>query len=91
MLLKIGVVLAAIPVTLGAVVAGTGVMVVDVKDSDGTRIVVPVPFDLARQALRQARDGRVSPADLVAAPRRARLTRLADVRDGGDHVRITIW
>jgi len=175
MLLKIGAVLASIPVALGAVVAGTGVMVVDVKDADGTRIVVPVPlllaetaarfaptrtaavavdrqlarsrrylpvaeevlaalaegpdgelvrvdegdehvgvskvgdvlqvrvesprenvtvnvpFDLARQALRQARDGRTAPADLVAALRHARLTRLADVRDGGDHVTITIW
>jgi hypothetical protein len=175
MLLKIGAVLASIPVALGAVVAATGVMVVDVKDSDGTHIVVPVPlllaetaarfaptkaaaldvdrhlgrarhylpvaeealaalaegpdgelvrvddgdehvrvtkagdilqvrvesprenvavnvpFGLARQALRQARDGRVSPADLVAALHRARLTRLADVRDGGDHVTITIW
>ena len=175
MLLKIGAVLASIPVALGAVVAGTGVMVVDVRDSDGTHIVVPVPlllaetaarfaptqaaevavhrqltrarrylpvaeevlaavaegpdgelvrvddgdehvrvtkagdilqvrvesprervavnvpFGLARQALRQARGGRVSAGDLVAALHRARLTRLADVRDGGDHVTITIW
>ena len=91
MLLKIGVVLAAIPVTLGAVVAGTGVMVVDVKDSDGTRIVVPVPFDLARQALRQARDGRIAPGDVVAALRHARLTRLVEVHDGGEHVTITVW
>jgi hypothetical protein len=175
MLLKIGAVLASIPLALGAVVAGTGLMVVDVTDADGTRIVVPVPlllaetaarfaptqkaaaavdrqlararpylpvaedvlaavaespdfqlariddgdehvridkvgdvlqvrvesrretvavnvpFGLARQALRQARDGRVSPADLVAALRRARLSRLADVRDGSEHVTITIW
>jgi hypothetical protein len=175
MLLKVGAVLASIPVALGAVVAGTGVMVVDVKDAGGTHIVVPVPlllaetaarfapaptaaaavdrevarvrrylpvaeevlaavaespdfelaridegdehvridkvgaalqiriespretvavnvpFDLARHALRQARDGRVAPADLVAALRHARLTQLADVSDGGDHVRITIW
>ena len=175
MLLKIGAVLASIPVALGAVVASTGVMVVDVKDADGTHIVVPVPlllaetaarfaptqaaevavgrqlararrylpvaeevlaavaegpdgelvrvddgdehvritkagdvlevrvesprekvavnvpFGLARQALRQARGGRVSAGDLVAALRHARLTRLADVRDGSDHVTITIW
>jgi hypothetical protein len=175
MLLKIAAVLASIPMALGAVVAGTGLMVVDVKEADGTRIVVPVPlllaetvarfaptqaagvaidrqlsrarrylpvaeevlaavaespdfelarvddgdehvrvnkvgdllqvrvespretvtvkvpFDLARQALRQARDGRVSPGDLVAALRQARLTRIADVRDGGDHVTVTIW
>ena len=175
LLLKVGAVLASVPVALGAVVAGTGVMVVDVKQADGTRIVVPVPlllaetaarcaptrnataagdrqlarvqrylpaaeevlaavaqspdfelvrvddgdehvridkvgdvlqvhvdspretvavnvpFELARQALRQARDGRIEPGDVVAALRRARLTRLADVRDGGDHVTITIW
>jgi hypothetical protein len=175
MLLKIAAVLASIPMALGAVVAGTGVMVVDVEEADGTRIVVPVPlllaetaarfaptqqaeaavhrqlsrarrylpaaeevlaavaespdfelvrvddgeehvrvrkvgdvlqvrvespretvnvnvpFDLARQALRQARSGRVSAGDLVAALRRARLTRIADVRDGGGHVTITIW
>jgi len=175
LLLKIGAVLASIPVALGTVVAATGVMVVDVKDSDGTRIVVPVPllvaeaaahfaptqgaavavnrqldrarkylpvaeevlaavaespdfelvsvdegeehvrvskvgdalkvhvegprenvevnvpFALARQALRQARNGRIEPADLVAALRHARLTRLAEVSDGGDHVSITIW
>jgi hypothetical protein len=175
MLLKIGAVLVSIPMALGAVVAGTGVMVVDVKDADGTRIVVPVPlllaetaarfaptqaaevavdrelsrvrpylpvaeevlaavakspdfelvrvddgdehvrvrkvgdllqvhvegpnenvdvnvpFDLARQVLRQSRAGRIVPADLVAALRQARLTRVADVRDGGDHVTITIW
>ena len=174
MLMKIGVVLASIPMALGAVVAGTGVMIVDVKEADGTRIVVPVPllvaetaarlaptqaadavnrelsrarqylpvaeevlaavaespdfdlvqvddgeehvrirkagdvlqvhvegpgenvdvnvpFDLARQVLREARYGHVSPGDIVGALRRARLTRVADVRDGGDHVTITIW
>jgi hypothetical protein len=175
MLLKIGAVLASIPVALGAVVAGTGVMVVDVKDADGTHIVVPVPLllaetaarfaptkaaevsidrqltrarrylpvaeevlaalaegpdgelvrvddgdeqvrvskvggvlqvrvesprenvavnvplDLARQVLREARDGHIAAGDVVAALRHARLTRLADVRDGGDHVTITIW
>jgi len=175
MLLKIGAVLASIPITLGTVVAATGIMVVDVKDKDGTRIVIPVPllvaqtaaglapaqaaadavdrelararpylpaaeeflaaladgpdfelvrvdegdehvridkvgdllrvsvdsprenvkvnvpFDLAREVLRRTREGRVSPADLVAAVRQARLTQLVDVRDGGEHVTITVW
>ncbi|HEY2944950.1 MAG TPA: hypothetical protein VGN09_21130 [Vicinamibacteria bacterium] len=175
MLLKIGAVLASIPVAVGAVVAGTGVMIVDVRDKDGTHIVVPVPlllaetaarfaptkaaevnvnrqltrarrylpvaeevlaalavgpdgelvrvddrdehvritkagdvlqvrvespretvavnvpFDLARQALRQARDGRIAPGDVVAALRHARLTRLVEVHDGGEHVTITVW
>lgn len=172
---RIGAVLGAAFVVLAAVVAATGVMVVDVKDADGTHIVVPVPllvaetaahfaptqgaatavnrqldrarkylpaaeevlaaiaespdfelvdveegaehvrvskvgdalhvhvegprenvevnvpFALARQALSQARNGRIEPSDLVAALRRARLTRLADVSDGGEHVSITIW
>lgn len=174
---RIVAVLASIAVVLGAVVAGTGVIVVDVKKPDGTRLVVPVPlllaqaaarfgptqaaaaeidrqvarvrqylpvadevlaavadgpdcelasveqgdghlrvhkvgdslhirvdnprenteynlpFDLARRALQQAaRDGRVSPAALVAMLRHSRLTQLADVYNiGGDHVRIKIW
>jgi hypothetical protein len=66
------------------------VLQVRVESSHET-VAVNVPFDLARQVLRQARDGRIAPGDVVAALRQARLTRLADVRDGGNHVRITIW
>ena len=175
MRLRIAKVLASIAVVLGVVVAATGVMVVDVKKSDGTRLVVPmplllvqaaaplaptqaaaagierqvarvrrylpvaeevlaavalspdsdlarvdegdehvrvrkvgdslhirieslrenvelkVPFELARRALDRAREGPLSPADLVALLRHSRLTQLADVHDGGDHVKITIW
>jgi hypothetical protein len=176
MLLRIGAILASISVALGAVVAGTGVMVVDVKKADGTRVVVPVPlllaqaaarfgptqtaaaevdrqlarvrpylpvveevlvavadspdcelasvdqgdehvrvhkvgdslqirvdnprentelhvpFELAQRALNEARDGRISPADLVGILRHSRLTQLADVyNNGGDHVKIKIW
>jgi hypothetical protein len=50
MLLKIGAVLASIPLAMGSVVAATGVMVVDVRDSDGSRIVVPVPLLFAQTA-----------------------------------------
>ena len=52
MLLKIGAVLAAIPLSLVAVVAGTGVVVVDVNQAgpDGHHIVVPVPLLLAESA-----------------------------------------
>jgi hypothetical protein len=52
---------------------------------------VNVPLDVARRALRQARDGHVSPSDLVAALRQARFTQVVDVRDGDEHVTITIW
>lgn len=176
MRLRIGAVLASIAAVLGLVVAATGVMVVDVKKADGTRLVVPMPlllvqaaarfaptqaaaagierqvarvrqylpvaeevlaavaaespdfdvasvdkgdehvrvrkvgdslhirvqslresvevnlpFELAWQALDKAREGPLSPADLVAVLRHSRLTRLAEVHGGGDQVKITIW
>jgi len=51
-----------------------------------------VPFDLARRALQHAREGRVSPAAVVAMLRHSRLTPLAEVyKSDGDHVRIKIW
>ena len=52
MLLKIGAILAAIPVAAAAVVAGTGVVVVDVRESgpDGHHFVIPVPLILAETA-----------------------------------------
>jgi hypothetical protein len=175
MLLKIGAILAAIPVAAAAVVAGTGVVVVDVRESgpDGHRFVIPVPLvlaetaahfapvprlhhvrelreverylpvadevldalaeapdgvlvrvddrrdhvlvekvgrtlrirveepgakvsvnvplDLARHSLRQLRGGRIDAAGLVGTLRRARLTDLVEVRDGQDHVKISVW
>jgi hypothetical protein len=175
MLLKIGAVLAAIPLSLVAVVAGTGVVVVDVKEGgpSGHHIVVPVPLIVAQSAaafvpdkarhldlgkareylpmaeaalkalaeapdaelvrvdeasqhvriaksganlevhvrqegqreevdvtvplsmasamLHEAANGEISPATLVGLLGRARLTRLADVQTGGDHVRVTVW
>lgn len=51
-----------------------------------------VPFDLARRAVQQARQGRVSPAAMLGMLRHSRLTQLADVYNhGGDHVKIKIW
>ena len=50
MLLKIGAALAAVPLAMAGVVAGTGVVVVDVRSSDGPHIVVPVPLILAETA-----------------------------------------
>lgn len=175
MLLKIGAALAAIPLSLVAVVAGTGVIVVDVKEGgpSGHHFVVPVPVIVAQSAaafvpakarhvelgkakeylpmadaalkalaespdaelvrvdeadqhvrvaksggnlevhvsqaghreevhvtvplsmasavLREAATGEVSPATLVGLLSRARLTRLADVQSGTDHVRVTVW
>jgi hypothetical protein len=175
MLLKIGVVLAAVPMALLALVAATGLLVVDVREGgpNGHHFIVPVPLILAQAAagfvpadkvrlpldrpalreyfpvaekaiqaladgpdgelvrveergqsvvvskagdtlrvrvkgrdedvsanvplsaalelMRQCRDGRVVPGDLVAALRQARFTRLAEVHDGDDHVRVSVW
>jgi hypothetical protein len=175
MLLKIAVILASIPMVLLAMVAGTGLVVVDVKPSDGPHLVLPiplllaetaarlapnasahmqidrhldqvrrflpaaeealdalaqspdgnlvevddndehvrigkrgdvlevrvegprenvsvnVPIEVAREAVRQAGSGAVSPGDLIGALRHARLTQLVDVRDGEDRVRITVY
>jgi len=53
-MLKIGAVLAAIPLALGAAVAATGVVVVDVTESGpgGRRIIIPIPLVLAETAVR---------------------------------------
>ena len=175
MLMKIGMVLAAVPLSVMALVAGTGVVVVDVQDKgpDGHHIVVPVPLILAQAAasfvpeqkthlelgeaerylpvaeemvkalgecpdgelvrveerdqkvriakvgkdlvihvtegakgddvsvtvplsmastvLQEARHGSLSAATLVSTLRSARLTTLADVRSGDQHVRVTVW
>lgn len=174
MLLKIGAALAAVPLAMVGVVAGTGVVVVDVREADGPHIVIPVPLmvadvaarlapadstrhalrqlervrqylpvaeeivvavaeapdaelvsvddgdehvriskvgqeirirvdghdenvsvnvpiELVRDALRKADHGRLYPEDFVAMLRHARMTDLVDVRDGDDHVKISVW
>jgi hypothetical protein len=60
---------------------------------DGPRenVSVHLPLDLARQAVRQVRDGSISPGDLVATLRQARLTQIVEVHDSEDHVKISIW
>jgi hypothetical protein len=52
LLVKIGAIVAAIPVAAAAVVAGTGVVVVDVRESGpgGHHFVIPVPLVLAETA-----------------------------------------
>ena len=54
-------------------------------------VSVDVPFAVAREALHQAREGRLSAGDLLSVLRRARFTRLVDVQDRGQHVRISLW
>jgi 3-dehydroquinate synthase class II len=173
MLIKIGVVLAAIPMALLALVAGTGLVVVDVREGgpSGHHLIVPVPLVLAQAAsafvprhemrvnlgeasrylpvademmkaladgpdgelvhveerdekvriakvgqnlvvkvtrpgedvsvtvpismvkavLADMKDGELTPSTIVGALREARFTALADVRNGDEHVRVTVW
>jgi hypothetical protein len=104
MLLKIGAVLASIPLAMVGVVAGTGVAVVDVKTHDGPRIVVPVPLLLVEAAARMApertseralraveRGRKYLPVaeEVLAALAEAPDAELVRVEDGRDFVRIS--
>ena len=104
MLLKIAAGLAAVPMAMVGVVAGTGVVVVDVKEKDGTRIVVPVPLVLAQVAATMApadatqravrgmeRAQKFMPLaeEIVAAVAEAPDAELVSVDDGDEHVRIS--
>ena len=92
--------LLSIPLLLLGLVASTGLVVVDVKTSDGPRIVVPVPLFLAHAALGFAPDeateveipelGEYSgiAGRLVAELRDCPDGILVEVDDGGDHVLI---
>lgn len=59
-MLKIAAILVALPLALLALVAGTGVLVVDVQESgpDGHHLVVPVPLLLAQTAVALVPRGR---------------------------------
>ena len=51
MLKTAALVLASIPVVLAAMLLSSSCVVVDVKQADGPRIIVPVPLFVARAAL----------------------------------------
>jgi len=90
----------SIPLLLLGLVAGTGLVVVDVKPSDGPRIVIPVPLFLAHAALGIAPQEAIEvdvpelgeysdiAARLVAELRDCPDGVLVEVDDGGDHVLI---
>jgi hypothetical protein len=102
MLFKIGAVLAAIPLTMVAVVAGTGVVVVDVLEGgpSGHHIVVPVPLLVAQSAAafvpEKGRHLELGEAKEYLPVAEAALEALADspdgelvsVDDGDNHVRV---
>jgi hypothetical protein len=104
MLLKIAAGLAAVPMAMVGVVAGTGVVVVDVREADGTRIVVPVPLMLAQVAatltpadateralrgMERARKFMPLAEEMVAAIAEAPDAELVSVDDGDEHVRVS--
>ena len=94
------VVLLSIPLLLLGLVASSGLVVVDVKTSDGPRIVVPVPLFLAHAALgfapQEAREVEIPElgeypeiaSRLVAELRDCADGILVEVDDGDDHVLI---
>jgi len=100
MLKTAAVVLLSIPLLLLGLVASSGLVVVDVKTSDGPRIVVPVPLFLARAALgfapQEAREVEIPElgeypeiaSRLVAELRDCADGILVEVDDGDDHVLI---
>lgn len=94
------VVLLSIPVFFAGLLLSSSCVVVDVKQADGPRIIVPVPLFMARAALAFAPDE----AKHVEVPELAEYSAIAErileelhdapdgvlveVRDGGDHVLI---
>ena len=104
MLLKIGAALAAVPLAMAGVVAGTGVVVVDVRTSDGPHIVIPVPLMLAETAghlvpiaktdrafrgLDRAQEYLPIAEEVLAAIAESPDAELVRVEDGRDQVRIS--
>jgi hypothetical protein len=56
------------------------------KDED---VTVNVPLESVEQVIRP--DGRIDPAAAVRGLRHARFQTLVEVRDGNDHVKISLW
>jgi hypothetical protein len=100
MLKTAAILLLAIPLTLAGLLASSSCLVVDVKQSDGPRILVPVPLFVARAALGFAPDdakwvdvpelGEYSElaAGVIEELRRAPDAVLVEVEDGRDRVLI---
>jgi hypothetical protein len=61
---------------------------VRVHDGDDD-VEVNVPLDVVLEAV--PADGRINPSAVIGALRQARLTKLADVRSGEDHIQVSIW
>ena len=91
MLKTAALVLASIPVVLAAMLLSSSCVVVDVKQADGPRIVVPVPIFVARAALAFA----PAEAKHVSVPELAEYRDVAEeilseLRDAPDGVRVEV-
>jgi hypothetical protein len=65
-------------------------LAIRVRNPEG-EVSVDVPIALATAVLTELESGEASAASLVGALQRARLTTIADVRQGDQHVRVTVW
>jgi hypothetical protein len=65
-------------------------LAIHVKNKEGD-VSVDVPIALATAVVTELESGEASPASLVGALQRARFTTIADVRQGDQHVRVTVW
>ena len=62
---------------------------VRVKDGDRTDVDVNLPIDSIREII--GKDGRVQPRAAIRALRHARFSTLVEVRDGEDHVKVSVF
>lgn len=85
------VVLISIPLLILGLVASTGLVVVDVKPSDGPRIVIPVPLILAHAALGFAPD-EATKIDVPELAHYSEVARklVAELRDADDGVLVEV-
>lgn len=91
MLKTLAVVLLSIPILLTGLLLSSSCVVVDVKQADGSRIVVPVPLTLARAALALAPEE----AAHIEVPELAEYSRLAveildELREAPDGVLVEV-
>ena len=64
---------------------------VHVQEHEGQDVDVRIPFDTARALLEDVASRDLHPADVVRALRRSGRTDLVRLRDGNQHVRVSIW
>jgi hypothetical protein len=59
--------------------------------SSRENVSVDVPFAMAQELLGGVQDGTLTPMAVAGALRHTRFTTLAEVHDGNDHVKVSVW